>query len=211
MMMATPPPRLAPSLADVRTDMQISHPEADVSLSATASVKTAHVTHPDGEYVVDYGTDPVNGSGTVSAVVSDNGGTWTLLRGPGMGPQGRGFSYLWGYWLLFETDRTRTITWGGIATVSGRMVPPGDGLPERDQVFVLCGEAEVSPNGVSEQGAVRVGKGFYVSATTVEGKVVFSQPMPIPTPGMGNPPPDAKDIIAFLDAMTATHPDPCNP
>lgn len=193
----------------MRADTQIIQPTTDVTVSATAAIKTAQVTHARGEYAADYGPDPVSGTGTFGAIVSDGGGTWTLSRGSGRGFGG--FSYLWGHWLLLETDRTRTITFGGITTAAGRMVPPGDGLPERDQVFVLCGQAEVSPNGASGQGPVSVSEGFYVSATTVNGKVVLSQPMPIPAPGMRNPPPDANDIIKFLDAMKAAHPDPCNP
>jgi hypothetical protein len=186
-------------------DIRVDNPAADVQLPATAQVKTAVVTHGGGEYRASYGPDPVHNGGPVSAVAADGGSTWNLSRGAG-GPTSRfGFSYLTGYWQLFHTERTRTITWGGITNGAGRMLPEGNGMPERDQIFVFDGEANVEPSGSTGE-RTKVSKGHYITATTVGGKVTLSEPKPIPTKDMPNPPPDAEDILAFLGALKSAHP-----
>jgi|GEM_PF-3453640 len=207
MMAPAPPPR--PAFQNVRPDIRIGNPSGDVELPVAKSTTTALLTKGDRTFFVDFGPDPVIGGDSINAVASGGGTSWKLTRGTG----GRnfGFSYLSGFWQQFETDRTRTITWGGINSGAGRVLPAGDGLPERDQIFIFCGGADVSPVDDPGGSKVKVTKGHYVTATTSGGKVVISAPQPFPTRGMRNPPADAESIIRFIEAMRAAHPDPCNP
>lgn len=203
-----PPPPPRPKVRSVTPDIRIGNPSGDVKLPVANKRTTALLSKGDREFFVDFGPDPVVGGEGANAVAFNGGTGWKLTRGPGS--RNFGFSYLSGFWQQFDTDRTRTITWGGITSGAGRVLPPSDGLPERDQVFIFCGEADVSPIG-SGGGAVKLTKGHYVTATTSGGKIVISSPQPFPTRGMPNPPADAASIIAFIEAMRSAHPDPCNP
>lgn len=202
-----PPPR--PAFGNVRPDIRLGSPAGDVELPRATKRTTALLGGDGREFFVEFGPDPVVGGGGVNAVATDGGTGWKLNRDSGS--RNFGFSYLTGYWRLFETERTRTITWGGINSGAGRVLPAGDGLPERDQIFIFCGGADVSAVDDPGGSKIKVTKGQYVTATTSGGKVVISAPQPFPTRGMRNPPADAESIISFIEAMRAAHPDPCNP
>jgi hypothetical protein len=188
-------------------DIRVDNPAADVQLPATAQVKTAVVTHGGGEYRASYGPDPVHNGGPVSAVAADGGSTWNLSRGAG-GPTSRfGFSYLTGYWQLFHTERTRTITWGG-TRIAGRSIPASYSLPERDQVFVLCGEAEVSAQEPTDSAPITLTTGEYAWAEKVGSKYILHGPYNIPTSTLP-PPPDTESIVKFIEAMKLIYTEPC--
>ncbi|MFG0260105.1 MAG: hypothetical protein ACF8LK_07100 [Phycisphaerales bacterium JB041] len=200
---STPPPSPRMSSAGVG----IGSPGGSGGLSSAKQLSTARFNSGDREFVVEFGPDPVVGGDGANAVASEGGTGWKLSRGPGS--RNFGFSYLSGFWQLFETDRTRTITWGGVNSGAGRVLPAGNGMPERDQIFIFCGGADVGPIDDSGGSKVKVPEGHYVTATTRDGRVVISDPAPFPTRGMPNPPADAASIIRFVEAMRAAHPDPC--
>jgi hypothetical protein len=136
-----------------------------------------------GSYVYNahYGADTAGGQ--VTPVVTDAGLNWR---------QSSGYFYLWGHWLLFETERTRTITWG--TAVAARMLPASGNLPEREQIIIRCGRVLIMPRTptpttfaplmleAGDDGGVPIP--MYVIVTTVsQGQsdvVTISEPAPLP-------------------------------
>jgi hypothetical protein len=134
----------------------------------------------------------------MSAVNTDFGKGWNLQSG-----------YIWltGFWRMLQTERTRTITWG--TSVVARFVKAGTyngvDLPVRDQIFVLEGEVVVFPAPTSASKHVVAKAGQYVVAHHEDGMVVLTGPFDIPEQGAAEPP-DAEDILNFLEKIGAIVP-----
>ncbi len=181
------------------TETTVVVPWADIAVPPSTERAIVHVLFGGDAYNAEYGGDPTDASTVGEAVIIDGGGTWR---------QSKGYFYIWGYWRLLDTDRTRTITWG--TTVIGRFVPPSNGLPDREQIFVECGRAVVIPKGSGGQPKV-VKAGEYVVANGSGAGVQLSDPKPTPSSTMLGPSPEEQSIIGFLALVRGGHPDPCNP
>jgi hypothetical protein len=171
-------------------DLDVLIPWSDILLPATTDPRTVHITHAGEVFHADYGGDPTNPT-SVAASIVEGGRTWR---------QSKGYFYIWGHWRLFETDRTRTITWG--TTAIWRAIPPSAAQSGREQIFVECGTVIVIPKDYTEPCRV-INQGQYVEITgsPANGIDITS---PMPTPSFG-------PIFEFVNRAREGHADPCNP
>ena len=182
------------------TDLELMIPWSDVALDPTISPSTVHVTFGTQVYHADYGGDPTKPGNVGEAAITDGGGTWR---------QSRGFFYLWQHWILFETDRVRTIVWG--TTAVGRFIESAGLDPASEQLFLLCGKAVIIPKDAGVD-PVTVDEGQYVIVSGEVGSGIdIAGPFTIPAPAATDLTDEEKDIVTFLGLVTADHADPCSP
>lgn len=170
----------------------------EIKLPKATGKKTArvHVTAGDWDYRADYGPDPMVGKGSVQPVISHGGSSYRQIGG---------FFYLWEHWLLFETDRVRTITWG--TDVIGRIIEGGylgDSSP-REQFFVLTGNVVLLPKDGGPSVLIKQGQYVVVSGDDSSGIAVTS-PTAIPQGECkADPQSTEDDIICFLAKVKKIH------
>lgn len=148
------------------------------------------------DFQVEYGPDPMVGNGSVEPVVTNGGSSWR---------QSGGFFYLWERWLLFETDRVRTITWG--TEVVGRFLESGylGNSLAREQIFVLSGKVVLLPKDGGSSVLINKGEYVVVSGDAASG-ITVTGPTTIPEGDCKQGSQSTEDdIICFLERVSDIH------
>lgn len=184
------------------TEITFTLPWNEIPLGQRSDVALVNVNLGSKSYHVEYGGDPTVPGSVGEGLITGGGDAWR---------QSKGYLYMWGYWKLLITDRSRTITWG--TTVIARFLPESsDGaLPEREQLFVECGSVVVIPeDGATPPVVVKEGE-YVVLSGSASGGVAVTGPLPTPTGATPNSTAEELSIIEFLKHARFGHPDPCNP